>query len=340
MTKAEAAPKTKSKPPTSDELMDLPLDVVTPSQTNPRLDLDKERFQELKASIEKNGLVQPIAVRRLASGTFEIIGGHRRFAAVSQLAKEHPSDRRFQSIAALVKDVTDELVPVLQLAENINRADLSPLEVAEGIARVLQGGALSADALADQLGWNRRNVKRYQQLHDAPAWLKSFANEVKVPVKKRDERGDVVLDKETNAPVVELHRYPGLPFTYVFELLTAYNVLHDKDLEQLQAEGGDDFKPQAERIVRKLAIEASVQGWTTAKLREQIKLVREPKKRSTKRDDNAHPPVILVGDKLSIEMKRAGKLTEAERSFLLEQLSKLARAIGFSLAAIEPSQAK
>lgn len=183
------------------ELLHLKLNEVVPSNTNPQLNLEKEPFEELKKSILQNGLLQPIVVRPVG-GTYEIIGGHRRYAAISQLHAERADDKRFSRIAAVVRDVDDQLVPVLQLAENINRSDLSPMEVADGIANALNGG-VDCDRLAEQLGWTRRHLMRYVQLNEAPAWLKEMTREVKVTRKKLDEAGKPLVDQKTNKPVLE-----------------------------------------------------------------------------------------------------------------------------------------
>src|SRR3954465_8557847 len=108
------------------ELLPLPFSQVVPSDTNPRLNLEKEPFEELKKSIHMNGLLQPIVVRPKGD-VYEIIGGHRRYLAPQEPAAGHPNDRRFKRVADLVVDADDDMVPVLQLAENLNRSDLSPV---------------------------------------------------------------------------------------------------------------------------------------------------------------------------------------------------------------------
>ena len=165
-------------------LRQIPMNDLAPATANPRMKLDAGAFLELKKSILKNGLLQPIAVRAAGDG-YEIVGGHRRYHAVKELAHEHPNDARFATIAALVVDAGDQRVAAMRLAENINRADLSPLEIAEGVADALENG-MTEDELAESLGWAKRNVYRYKQFHDAPGWLKAFATEVPHASKKLD----------------------------------------------------------------------------------------------------------------------------------------------------------
>lgn len=310
------------------ELLHLKLSAVVPSNTNPRLNLDKEPFEELRKSIEQNGLLQPIVVRPIGDA-YEIIGGHRRFTAISQLAKEHPGDKRFARIAAVIRDVEDRLVPVLQLAENLNRSDLSPIEVAEGIGAALESG-VTPERLAEQLGWTRRNLNRYLQLHEAPPWLKAMAREVKSTRKKVDAAGKVVVDAKTEKPVLETERHPGLPFTFMLELIVLYNLLHDNDCLQLEELGGDAFKPQAERVVRRLAVAAAVEGWTTAKLRAEVKRAKDPKPRgAAERDEARRTPLAVSDRRLGLDMGQAADFSAEELGALAVQLTQALKNLGF-----------
>ena len=266
------------------ELVHLPLDWVVPSTSNPRLHLDKEPFAELKKSIRENGLLQPIVVRA-AGDRYEIIGGHRRFAAVSQLAREQPDDARFRRIASMAVEADDALLPVLQLAENVNRADLAPLEIAEGAARAIENGA-SADQVAASLGWNRRQLNRYLQLNEAPQWLKDALVEVKVQKQRMDATGAAAIDPVTRRPVVDVERHAVLAFSHVSELITSYNVLREEDALRL-AEGsdgdGDGFQPRAERIVRRLAGLAAAEGWASRGCARILRRRARPRRASERR---------------------------------------------------------
>ena len=274
------------------ELLHLRLTEAVPSNTNPRLNLETEPFDELKNSILQNGLLQPIVVRPIGD-TYEIISGHRRYAAVCALHAERPDDKRFTRIAAVVRDVEDSLVPVLQLAENINRSDLSPTEIADGIGNALRGGA-TQERLAEQLGWTRRQIGRYVQLNDAPLWLKQMTKEVRVTKKKLDAAGKPVIDPKTNKAVLATEKHHGIAFTYVVQLVMLYNVLHEHDCLQLEELGGENFKPQAERVVRRLATAAVVEGWTNAKLVTEIKRAKDPKPPSDGANRGRSPGLALV----------------------------------------------
>lgn len=308
---------------TARSLADLAVEQVKPSLRNPRHTLAKEALAELKKSIAKNGLLQPIAVRAVEDG-YEIVGGHRRYHAVKELAHEHPNDPRFATIAALVVDAGDQRVAAMRLAENINRADLSPLEIAEGVADALENG-MTEEELAESLGWAKRNIYRYKQFHDAPGWLKAFATEVPLASRKLDEHGAPVLDVVTDAPVHNVEKLAGLEFTHLFELLTFYNLLHDADRLELDERGGEKFRPQAERTIKKLARAAAKEEWSIAKLRTEIKRAKDPK---------PTPPAPSIGSDAKtsfvITAQRAGiELTRAERDALASQVADTMHAFGF-----------
>jgi ParB/RepB/Spo0J family partition protein len=334
---------TMHEPPTNpalsrrkSQLTHLQLEQVVPCKSNPRgLTFEKEPFHELKKSIEQNGLLQPIVVRP-RDERFEIIGGHRRFKAVTELAREHPSDARFTSIAAVVKEADDAMMVVLQLAENLNRADLSPLEVAEGIAAAVDKGT-SKEQLADSLGWQTRKLYRYLQLDAAPAWLKEFAKEVRVPKKRVDEKGAPVLDPVTNAVVHDFETKPGLGYTDVMELVVLHNALHDRDVEDLKSHSRADFKPQAERVTRKLAYAAASEQWPTSRLRAETKRAKDPAeaKASAKRANKKKQAYTITSEQMTIDLTRIHEMTREEKDELALIVVNALGSVGFA-AVINP----
>lgn len=322
---------TKTRLPTPDagsaSMQELPLDRVAPSTSNPRMTLDKDAFKELKRSILMNGLLQPIAVR-VAGDNFEIVGGHRRYLAVRELAHENPDDPRFAAIAALIVDVADVRIAAARLAENINRADLNTIEIAEGIADALENG-MTEKELAESLGWQERNVYRYRQFHGAPAWLKAFATEVPVAAKKLDEHGDPVIDDVTEAQIHDIKKAPGLALTHLLELLRLYNLLHDADELELHENGGEHFKPLAERTVKKLARAAAQDAWSIVKLREEIKRTKDPTPRTPASRNSG---CVITDARASLDLKRP--LARNERDELAPRLTKALAALGYTMVVI------
>ena len=309
-------------------LLNVPLANVSPSASNPRLSLDKGAFKELQASIFENGLLQPIAVRA-AGDNYEIVGGHRRFLAVRELAHEHPTDPRFTTIAALVVDLADVRVAAARLAENINRADLNPLEIAEGVANALESG-MTGKELAHSLGWKERRVYSYREFHEAPGWLKAFATEVPLPTKKLDENGVQVRDERTEAPIHDVQKLPGLAFAHLCDLLTLYNLLVEHDALELQ-EHGERFKPKAVGTIKKLARMASKEDWPLTRLRAEIKRIKDPTPR-TPASRSPTRPFVITNEQASLSLAR--QLAREERDELAPQLTKALQALGFTMVVI------
>src|SRR5215467_5848418 len=112
-------------PSTEGELQQLRVDRIRPGKYQPRQAMDPERLQELAASIKAQGLIQPIIVRAIRDGRYEIIAGERRWRA-AQLAG-------MTEIPALVREVADQAVMAMALIENIQREELTPLEEAQAL---------------------------------------------------------------------------------------------------------------------------------------------------------------------------------------------------------------
>lgn len=136
------------------------LDAIVASKTNPRKHFDKAALQELAESIGKHGVLQPILVRpNAADGNYELVAGERRWRA-AKLAK-------LERIPATVRELADAEVLEIQVIENLQRADLHPLEEAEGYEALMKcqhadGHAYTADEIAAKVGKSRSYV--YQRL--------------------------------------------------------------------------------------------------------------------------------------------------------------------------------
>jgi ParB family chromosome partitioning protein len=116
----------------------------------PRRDFPPERLRELADSILSQGVVQPIAVRALHDGGFEILAGERRWRA-AQLAG-------YREVPVIVRSVDDKRAALLAMAENVQREDLNPIEEVEGIARLVNELGLSHREIAEALGFKRERV--------------------------------------------------------------------------------------------------------------------------------------------------------------------------------------
>ena len=117
----------------------LPVDLLQRGRYQPRRDFNAEALEELASSIRAQGLIQPVVVRPVAGGRYEIIAGERRWRA-AQMAG-------LQDIPAIVRDVPDEAAIAMALIENIQRADLNAIEEAVALQRLQQEFGLTHEEI-------------------------------------------------------------------------------------------------------------------------------------------------------------------------------------------------
>jgi ParB family chromosome partitioning protein len=149
---ADAAPRTGG-------LASLPLASVEPHPEQPRRHFDEQALEELANSIAKRGVIQPIIVRPLGEGRYQLVAGERRWRA-AQKAQLH-------EIPALIRDLEDYEVMAVALIENIQRADLNPVEEARAYRR-LADEQLPQSSIASLVGKSRSHVVNMQRLLELP----------------------------------------------------------------------------------------------------------------------------------------------------------------------------
>src|SRR5450755_2419449 len=137
-------------------LQTLAIGRIKPGKYQPRTRMDETALNELADSIREQGLMQPILVRPVDGGRFEIIAGERRWRAAQRAG--------LKEVPALVRSVPDQAALALALIENIQREDLNPLEEAQGIARLISEFRLTHDAAAAAVGRSRSAVSNLLRL--------------------------------------------------------------------------------------------------------------------------------------------------------------------------------
>ena len=133
-----------------DEIRTLPLSQVEPRQDQPRESFDEERLQDLAASISRHGLIQPVIVRRLEDGYYQIIAGERRWRAARMAG--------LLEIPVRVLQADDRSVSELALVENLQREDLNPMEEARGYQKLIDDYGLTQEDAAAGVGKSRSDV--------------------------------------------------------------------------------------------------------------------------------------------------------------------------------------
>ena len=137
-------------------LQTLAIGRIKPGRYQPRTRMDETALNELADSIREQGLMQPILVRPVDGGSFEIIAGERRWRAAQRAG--------LTEVPALVKKVADQSMLALSLIENIQREDLNPLEEAIGLQRLIQEFGLTHEAAAKAVGRSRSTVTNLLRL--------------------------------------------------------------------------------------------------------------------------------------------------------------------------------
>ena len=140
----------QSVSPSGSELQRIPIADIAPNRFQPRRTFTEPELAELEASIKSSGLLQPIVVRARMDGKWELVAGERRLRAVSRLG--------WTDIPAVVRDFDDRAMLTLALVENLQRADLNPLEEAEGYQRLIDEFGLTQQQVADAVGKDRTTI--------------------------------------------------------------------------------------------------------------------------------------------------------------------------------------
>jgi ParB family chromosome partitioning protein len=154
------------------ELRLLPIQQIQPGKYQPRRHWNDEALDELAASIKAQGLIQPVVVREIGRNSYELIAGERRWRAAQRA--------QLSEIPALIKKVSEEAVPAMALIENIQRQDLTPLEEADALKRLIDDFDLTHQQAADAVGRSRAAVSNLLRLTELPASIKKLLDEGKL----------------------------------------------------------------------------------------------------------------------------------------------------------------
>ena len=144
------------------QAVELRLSQIVPNRDQPRKIFDDSALRELAESIKQHGLIQPILVRPMSDGSYQIVAGERRWRA-SRLAG-------LERVPVVIKEMPDSEVMELALIENLQREDLNPIEEAEGYKTLMDTYSLTQEQVADRVGKSRSavaNALRLIGLYDA-----------------------------------------------------------------------------------------------------------------------------------------------------------------------------
>ena len=145
----------------SSSINEVPLDQIHANPDQPRRDFDQESLEELAESLREIGIIQPITLRKMAEGDYQIIAGERRFRAAGIAG--------LKTIPAYIRTADDENVMAMALIENIQREDLNSMEVALACQNLLEVYKMTQEQLSSRIGKKRATIANYIRLLKLPA---------------------------------------------------------------------------------------------------------------------------------------------------------------------------
>lgn len=150
----------------SSGLTRLPIDQIHADRANPRKTFDEAELEELAASLKQQGLLQPVLVRRDAKGGYRLIAGERRWRAAQRAG--------LREVPVIIREASDAEAYELALVENIQRADLNPLEEAEAYKRLVDERRMTQEQVADRVGKDRSSITNALRLLTLPNEVKQL----------------------------------------------------------------------------------------------------------------------------------------------------------------------
>ncbi|CAN4277677.1 ParB/RepB/Spo0J family partition protein [Pseudoxanthomonas sp. LjRoot125] len=162
--KAAETPPPEAQP--GEALRTLPVQQLQPGKYQPRMAMDPSKLSELAESIKAQGVIQPIVVRELSAGKFEIVAGERRWRASQEAG--------LAEVPVVVRELDDRTVIAMALIENIQREDLNPLEEAQSLQRLINEFSLTHAEAAEAVGRSRAAVSNLLRLLELPPAIRAL----------------------------------------------------------------------------------------------------------------------------------------------------------------------
>ena len=150
----------------------LGINEIEPNRDQPRKNFDEKALGELAASIEKNGIIQPLLVRPMTDGSYQLIAGERRWRAARMAG--------LSVVPVTIREMTDEEASVFALIENLQREDLNPVEEAQGLKSLIETYGFTQEEAADRVGKSRTAVTNTLRLLRLPDSLLTMLSAGKI----------------------------------------------------------------------------------------------------------------------------------------------------------------
>ncbi|TDI72516.1 MAG: ParB/RepB/Spo0J family partition protein [Bacteroidetes bacterium] len=153
---------------------EVSIDLIDPNPYQPRTSFDSEGLEELAASIRQLGIIQPVTLRAVSSGRYQLISGERRLRAAEMAG--------LSSLPSYVREADSEAMLEMALVENLQRKSLNPIEISLGYQRLIDECGLTQDKVADKVGKNRTTVANFLRLLKLPPEVQAALKREEVTV--------------------------------------------------------------------------------------------------------------------------------------------------------------
>ncbi|MBR5440129.1 MAG: ParB/RepB/Spo0J family partition protein, partial [Prevotella sp.] len=213
----------------SSTINEVALDQIDANPNQPRREFDETALQELAESIRQIGIIQPITLRQMADGRYQIIAGERRWRA-SQLAG-------LATVPAYIRTIADENVMEMALVENIQREDLNDIEIALAFQHLLEGDGMTQDKVAKRVGKSRTSVTNFLRLLKLPAQVQMALQ------KKEIDMGHARALLAIDSPSLQIKLFKEIQ-------KNGYSVRKVEELSQ-RLKNGEDIESSKKKIVSK-----------------------------------------------------------------------------------------
>ena len=142
--------------PAKDRVQEIPVAKICANRYQPRQEFDESALEELKESVKRIGILQPLLVRKLPSGSFELIAGERRLRAAKLAGLE--------TVPAMIREYSDAQISEIALIENIQRENLNAMEEAQAYSQLMKDFGLTQEEIAVKIGRSRSHIANFLRL--------------------------------------------------------------------------------------------------------------------------------------------------------------------------------
>ena len=241
----------------SSNLNEIDLSQIDPNPNQPRHEFDEDSLQELANSISQIGIIQPVTLRQMSDGRYQIIAGERRWRAAQQAG--------LKSIPAYIRTVEDENVMEMALVENIQREDLNAIEIALAYQHLVETTNLTQEKISERVGKSRTAVTNYMRLLKLPA-------QIQMALKNRDiDMGHARALLALDSPSMQLKVFKDIQ-------KNSYSVRKVEEMVQLLKQG-EDVQTIKRRITGKSQtpdVFTNAGKWLTDMLQQKVQVTCSP----------------------------------------------------------------